>query len=271
MRNRSAPSLWSAFAQLRKEVRNWRTVGPLTAIVMPTRIPPRRGLGGTWLGKRAVTFYMKDGSQIKCRLQDAGDPISVYLDHDYADQGINWGALRTIIDVGATTGCFTVWGSRLAPQAYIIAIEPNPDVYPYLVRNVTENGLSSRVTTVPAALGAANGIGHMINQTYSTLGSVSIGASREAKPIKVETLTQLLENHAIQHCDLLKMDCEGAEYEILLTASTQALRRIDYVVCEFHPHETYDVNQLSNRLKDAGFNVTHDIGPVGFLRARQLD
>src|SRR2546422_7482172 len=130
------PPMRSVFRRLRAEVRNWYGAGLLAAVVMPTRIPPRRGLGGTWLGRRVVTFKMRDGSRIQCRLQDAGDLISVYLDSDYARADIEWNSLRTIIDVGATVGAFTLWVSRLASEAQIVAVEPNPEVYSFLIANV---------------------------------------------------------------------------------------------------------------------------------------
>ncbi len=129
-------SLGATFRRTRDEVRNWYTVGLLASVVMPTRIPPRRGMAGTWLGRRVVTFYLRDGSAVKCRLQDAGDLVSVYVERDYATFPIPWPTLRTIVDAGATTGCFTLWAHQKAPNARILAIEPNRTVFPFLVENV---------------------------------------------------------------------------------------------------------------------------------------
>ena len=95
----SAPSLWMMFARLRLAVRNWYITGPLIAIAMPTRVPPRRGLQGTWVGRFVTTFRMFDGSKIRCRLEDAGDLLSVYVDCDYERMNISWKDLLSIVDV----------------------------------------------------------------------------------------------------------------------------------------------------------------------------
>src|SRR5437879_4305635 len=47
-----------------------------------------------------------------------------------------------------------------------------------------------------------------------------------AAPIEAITLEQVFDRSRIERCDFLKIDCEGAEYDILFGASEVALRRI---------------------------------------------
>ncbi len=263
----SAPGV--TFARLRAEVRNWYTVGLLASIVMPTRIPPRRGLAGTWFGARVVTFQMRDGSKVTCRLQDSGDMISVYLDQDYAPFDLAWAEFRSVIDVGATTGCFTLWALQRAPEARVVAVEPNQNVFPFLLKNVEANGLAGRVRTVPTALGARSGHGAVVDRTYSTLATVVPQVSGHSPSVRVITLGQLMADCNLVNCDLLKMDCEGAEYDILLTSADDVLRRIGAIVCEFHPIPGRSVNELSDRLTAGGFNVSVFGAGIGFIVAKR--
>jgi FkbM family methyltransferase len=262
------PHLGSVFGRLVSKVRNWYTVGLLAAIVVPTRIPPRRGLGGTWLGTRPVTFLLRDGARVKCRLQDAGDLISVYLDQDYARQGVDWRELRTIVDVGATVGCFEIWASRLAPEARFVAVEPNPEVYPYLLANMAANGLASRVTAVQTALAGASGEGQMADNNAATVGTVVAAGSGTGRLVTVTGLEELFDDLRIEHCDLLKIDCEGGEYDILLNSPDAVVRRAALILCEYHPHPVFKGADLVRRLTGLGYAVEEDAAIVGFLRAR---
>jgi FkbM family methyltransferase len=268
----SAPSVALTLKRLRREVVNWYTAGLLASIVMPSRVPPRRGLAGTRLGRFVMTFRMSDGSRIRCRLQDAGDLLSVYVEADYGRMTLPWADMRTIVDIGSTVGSFTVWAAQLSPTARFIAVEPNPDVYPFLVANVRLNDLTVRATTVEAALGAVSGWGVIENVgAFSTLIRVVPYESGKGPTVRLLTLERLFQDAAIQRCDLLKIDCEGAEYDILLTAPESVLERVGTVVCEYHPTTHHDPVELTERLTKFGFRVERDKTPLGFLLATRED
>ncbi len=251
-------------------MRNWYTVGLLATIVMPTRVPPRRGLKGTWLGRYEATFRMSDRSRIRCRLEDSGDLISVYVDRDYGSSQIAWSELTSIIDIGSTVGAFTIWAARQSPRAKMVAVEPNPEVFPFLVDNIRRNDLSDRVTTIEAAIGSAPGIAAIEDdRAFSTLVRVvPMGVGRGPR-VRMLTLEQLFDETHTSSCDLLKIDCEGGEYDILFTAPGQLLRRIRAIVCEYHPTPEHDPAELIEFLSDAGFQIDADRTPIGFVRAKR--
>jgi FkbM family methyltransferase len=264
-----ARTVVEVFYRLRVEVRNWLVAGLLAAVVMPTRVPPRRGLAGTWFGSRVITFRMRDGSNVTCRLQDAGDLISVYLDQDYAPFDIPWHEVNSLIDVGATVGCFTLWALKRATHAMAVAVEPNPNVYPFLCMNVAANGLAHRVRTISSALGSKTGYGQVVDRTFSTFATVVPESTASLSSVPILTLGQLIAQVGIEECDLLKLDCEGSEYEILLGCDDEVLSRIRAIVCEFHPMPGHSVDDLANRLISAGFTLQVSGGPIGFVYARR--
>ena len=244
---------------------NWYGAGILASIVMPTRIPPRRGMAGTWLGRRIVTFPLRDGSSVTCRLQDAGDIVSIYIDEDYGPFPIPWRSVQTIIDVGATTGCFTLWAHQRAPGAHVLAIEPNPAVYPFLVRNTA----SLDVQPVQLALGAVAGYGEVSDQSFSTLATVTPSTSTTG--VRMATLEEAMDEAKIGRCDLLKIDIEGGEFDVLLTAPSRVFNRIRMIVCEFHPIPARSVDELVRRLTEVSFQVSVSGGPIGFIFARRQE
>lgn len=234
-------------------------------------MPPRRGLAGTWLGRREVTFRTPDGGNIRCRLQDATGVVSVYVDREYAYEGINWSSLSTVLDIGAHVGSFTVWIARRCPNARIIAVEPNPFIFRYLLANISRNGISARVRSDPTALGASKGVGWLAVDELSVKTRVVSRGRTAALRVEVQTLAELLDKAGVTDVDLVKMDCEGAEYEILMKSPDSTLRRIRALLCEYHPAPDYSVSDLVKRLSALGFHVKHSHALQGILYAVQAE
>ena len=72
------------------------------------------------------------------------------------------------------------------------------------------------------------------------------------------TLASLLEQHSIDHVDIMKMDVEGSEVDVL-AASRDVLPRIDRIVVERHSREQRD--GLAKLLGDAGFGLVFEEDP----------
>lgn len=96
--------------------------------------------------------------------------------------------------------------------------------------------------------------------------------SRRVSDVEVITLDDVFERFAIERCDLLKLDCEGGEYEILLGARPETLLCVRHVALEYHvgltPHRP---EELVVRLQELGFDVRLVASPTdvvhGYLYA----
>ncbi len=169
--------------------------------------------------------------------------------------------LECVVDIGANIGMFAF---RCAPRSErVICYEPYPanfsrlsDLFRYRpgveVVQAAVAGRSGRLR-----LFVPDGPKHQdLPSLFPRVGDVSATTFTDVAAV---TLDQLFENHSIDHCDLLKLDVEGAEYDILYGADEATLRRIERIVCEYHPVDavTPDMNpdQLARFLELRGFGV----------------
>jgi FkbM family methyltransferase len=183
----------------------------------------------------------------------------IFLSDEYRLRGSRtW---DTVVDLGGNAGCFAF---RVAAQARrVFVYEPDPFNLAILERNLA--GLR-HVAVVPQAVAAQPGTRTLHTAASrdwagrSTLfADLSTARAHSAVEVRVTTLDALFAEHAIERCDLLKIDVEGAEYEILGAASAGTLARIDRLVGEYHDVCPEDprtrIDAFRAFLEQAGFRV----------------
>lgn len=80
-------------------------------------------------------------------------------------------------------------------------------------------------------------------------------ADEGTKSIKVKskTLADIFSENKIEFCDFIKMDCEGAEYNIFYNVSSELFRKIGVMTIECH--EDGSINELMKFIRKRGFDV----------------
>lgn len=225
-----------------------------------------------WLFNRQVRLTMRDGNRVSCRVHDVGGLVSVYIDGDYDEAAIRWEHVQHVVDVGGHVGAFTLRAAKRAPHARFHIIEPNPNILPYLAANITQNRLDTRCRVVCAAVAAAEGTG-VLAATGSSMGARldkqgTLGGFA-VRTARLDTLVTDLGSAAI---DVLKLDAEGAEYDVIAQPSGDVLDRTRWILCEYHPHPVLNVHELVRTLKDKGFAVSlRGDEKVGILVARRCE
>ncbi len=144
----------------------------------------------------------------------------------------------TIIDIGANAGYFTLFAASLCPHVKLFSFEPVPVNFTQLQRNRDLNS-SRQIKCFPQAVAGHAGV---INLNFDPMDSFTTSATmftsdKEAgKSLAVQcvTLQGLMDVNNIGKCDLLKMDCEGAEYDILYNCPAAYFQRIDQIALEVH-------------------------------------
>jgi FkbM family methyltransferase len=184
---------------------------------------------------------------------------SIFGKREYADY-FPFYEDSVIVDVGAHFGYFSLFATKNAgPDSKIFSFEPDPHNQRIMKQNLTDCGIF-HVTLIEGAMGSAEGTlklygGSEINR--SIFREYALGNGKEVAEVPVMTLAGWMQKHAIHHIDFLKLDCEGAEYDILFGATDELLAKIKTISMEFHDMKKREMTglRLAERLRKAGFTI----------------
>jgi FkbM family methyltransferase len=155
----------------------------------------------------------------------------------------------TVVDVGAGVGdtpiLFVLRGARR-----VIALEPYPSLYRKALVNVRINGVENRVILVNAGLGLFDG--EVCAEARDIRGYYMFSPSEKScVKVRMYTLRSLIREFGIERNSVLKVDCEGCEYETILRANPEDLKAFDEIIIEYHNGYA----ELKKFLEDLSFNV----------------
>ncbi|MFC1722214.1 FkbM family methyltransferase [Patescibacteria group bacterium] len=139
---------------------------------------------------------------------------------------------ETVIDLGANIGAATIFFLNKYSEANLIAIEPNPENFKQLNKNVSLNKLDDKVTEIEAAISNSTSkeVTLYLNEDHAA-NSVTVGSG---KSIKVKNFNFRELEKFIKGRTLLKMDIEGAEAEFFQEKYLKTLKMFDHIFFEYH-------------------------------------
>jgi FkbM family methyltransferase len=281
----------------------------LTAVIVRLRAQSRllavrmRELeGSTWdaypgeplgIRKRRLFNRFEVANQFE---QDNILPNVVALD-EYGVADLQLSAEDVVVDVGAHIGTFSYLCHILGSRS-VHAFEPWPDNFELLAVNLASlpgvslypkamwrSDLEGATVEIAAPIGDNTGSGSALRVERST--EIYGGDTEAAHPTPLVVETVALDDVLVRlgRVRLLKMDCEGSEFPIVLTS--RELQRVERIVAEVHEvgpeamsllspslrvgDALYSVETLASHLGAAGFRVrTHPTSPrIHMLDARR--
>ena len=155
------------------------------------------------------------------------------VNFEYKDLNFNG---RVVLDIGANTGGTAVYFA-LNGALKVYALEPMPLTYTFLFRNIIENNLQDKILAYKLGCGNKN-LKIRLRKDVSMLGSdlnSSICKCKDSNYDEVEivTMKDIIMMNGIGNC-VLKMDCEGCEYDALLGLDQETLSHFDEIILEYH-------------------------------------
>ena len=158
-----------------------------------------------------------------------------------------------IIDCGANIGLSVVYFKSLYPQSTIIAYEPDVANIELLGKNIQANHFEN-VTIKKEAIWTKNE--KLYFKSIGSQGSqiASDGLQKhDTVEVNAIRLAEVLEATAV---DFLKIDIEGAEYEVMKDCAS-SLSNVKNIFVEYHGKvsETQKLTAILNILQDNGFSV----------------
>ena len=209
---------------------------------------------GNWQEAMLFRFGMK--KEFVMRLRD-GRSMKIDKVADYFNfwtlQKWDWlnPKNRVIVDVGAWDGDTAIYFA-LNGARHVYAFEPYPYSYRIAKRNVAEAGLSGKITMVNEGCGKSDTI--LIDGRYRNKVTSSLEDFRKGKKIRIRSLAEIRDKYRIKN-GLLKIDCEGHEYELLLGADSKALRSFERIILGYH----HGYKNLARKLRGNGFAVKYKL------------
>jgi FkbM family methyltransferase len=159
-----------------------------------------------------------------------------------------------ILDCGANIGYTVLNYKRQYPHAEIVAFEPDPEFVPLLRRNLERNGAHD-VQVIEAAAWVDNGRATWVSEGKD--GSrLATQATMDLPTVEVATVD--LSRYLDREIDLLKLDIEGAEFQVVPHLGSR-LRNVKNIIVECHVMTQPDYLALSDvmrTLTSAGFTIS---------------
>ena len=230
------------------------------ALLAGVRNPVPALLDRIGLLRRPYILRLRNGTPFELRPR-AGDLFGFYeimLRRDYLASGQWLGPGATVIDVGANVGCFSVLAAQIVgPTGRVFALEPEVSTYRQLLRNIELNRLTN-VTPLQLAIGGRQGIvtlhadpNALFSSMYSNVNGREIRGTDRS--VEMTTLDAIMDKFQIERCDYLKLDCEGAEHDIIAAMAGTTAARIAQITLEVHKVPGCDGDTLASNLKQLGY------------------
>jgi len=208
--------------------------------------------------REPAVFKLRNGLRLTLRPGTSDFRIvrEIMVWREYVRPGFELASTNTVVDIGAQIGIFSSYAAKAVPRGRVLSFEPHPDNYRLLEQNRQLNSFANMMTFNRAVAETA-GKHEFFASAFNTGGHSLYEQPGAAVRFEVETvrLEDVLKQQGIVAIDYLKIDCEGAEVEILRSLSVDLLHRVERIVMEVHTEIDATEAGLAGWLKQFGFKV----------------
>lgn len=184
--------------------------------------------------KERVILKTRTGLQITIRVNstDIMAFTHVWLIQEYYGAGFELHDSDTIIDIGAHIGLFALFASQFCKKGKILCFEPVKENYKVLLDNIKLNNISNIRAFNEAVSDKISTVKIFLSNDES--GHNMFATNANSIEVQSTTLQNIIDDNNITSCDFIKMDCEGAEYEIINSLDSNYLQKIKKMIIEYH-------------------------------------
>tara|TARA_B100000029_G_scaffold318156_1_gene310563 strand:- start:3614 stop:4606 length:993 start_codon:yes stop_codon:yes gene_type:complete len=219
-----------------------------------------------------------------------GDLANIFVKNDYEFLKVE---NKIVLDIGANIGDTAIYFATKGARK-VIGIEPFHENFKIAQKNIAFNNFLNEIELVQAGCSSESGKIKISTEDQSNIESV-IKESETGEDISLVSLKDIIEKYKIPKDSILKIDCEGCEYDIIENAEDETLLHFSQIQLEYHsgykslkrkfesigyevkftqPHATDVINTFFSNFRKTSSNSingksSHKIGYVGFLMARK--
>jgi FkbM family methyltransferase len=165
-------------------------------------------------------------------------------------------APKIIFDIGGNIGITAIYLSKLFPNAQIYCFEPLKENYEIMEKNIQSY---NNIKAFNFGLGSSNGNFKVyLSDDSENFGGASFYPNAQGNKsdpyvlCRVKNINDIIKKFNIKSIDLIKIDTEGAEYDILTSLDGLILRNTAWVSGELHGNRDFE---LLNYLESFGFSI----------------
>ena len=204
-----------------------------------------------------VIFKTNSDLKMKIRVKstDLMQLTTIWLTREYEAPGFEIKENDTIIDVGGHIGLFMLFCEQFCHKGKIYCFEPASDNYKIFLDNTKLNNFKN---VFPFNIAVSKQDGKIPLYLNDDTSGHSIFL-KNSNSIQVDSITlqKIFDLNNIEKCNLLKLDCEGSEYEIIDSLPESYFSMIDKMIIEYHFAEKYPklLTNLIKKLERTSFSV----------------
>ncbi|MEM3771782.1 MAG: FkbM family methyltransferase [Candidatus Micrarchaeia archaeon] len=174
--------------------------------------------------------------------------------------GLNIGG-ALVVDIGGNIGDSCIYFAVNGANK-VICMEPQEISFQAMLKNIGLNHLEEKIIPLMAAAESTETI-IKVKQDKNPTGENSLIQSEQGEAVQVLALGSILRKFINNRSDcnkILKIDCEGCEYDLILHSTVEELAQFNQIIVEYH----YGIKDLSKKIEKAGFKVEVIKGMIGF-------
>lgn len=175
-------------------------------------------------------------------IREYKDIIEVEVDDVVVDVGFNYGLFSLM---ALKKGAKEIWGFEPDYRIYNNVKNYYPDQNKVHIFNFAVWDKNSTIT-----------FHDQVTHCGSTIYEIPEDLIRDSYDVRTINLYDFFIYHNISHIDLLKIDCEGAEYDIIESIPKNYLRNIRKINIEYHNNnDGVKLQRMLTKLEDCGFEI----------------
>jgi hypothetical protein len=173
-------------------------------------------------------------------INNAENLHDIYIKGEYAFLEVD---KKIVFDIGANIADSSIYFAKRGALK-VIAMEPHQGNFKIAKKNILANNIENKIDLLPMGCGTDN----------------TMEDNTETKIVSIETIIKAYPDKPM----ILKLDCEGCEYEAILNSTPSVLKNFSQIQIEYH----YGYKNLKSKLEEAGFTVCYTEPRYFQLRSR---
>ena len=172
----------------------------------------------------------------------------------------------TIVDVGANAVFFNVLLFSKLKTARVLAYEPLPSNIELFKKTIDRNPPMKNIQLIQAAVTGISKESIELftedteyNTVVSSIFSSFNKLNQKRISVAAQSLTSIIEKNDLEKVDLLKLDCEGSEYDIIYNTDVAVLEKVNMMVIEVHQidEQKNNLDSVNGYLQSLGYSTRH--------------